>query len=354
MAAHKPVFVAITSNSCGHCHVYRANQREKIAEHLRDGGVVEMVEIHTETMDPNSIGDQYHPDFKKLIGWFPIFFVFTGDSWNDHSKPLIGDVLGGYIKNGTSQNVVENRPRHDFDGIVGWINDTIKDNKYSTGTKPARRGSSNKRLTRGAKNMGSGAGRNQGRGGRKGSIPRSGRVPPRNPNITPIPDRSQANVPGSGNRVPVRESGRMKSEVPDQSSKVPDRSQANVMSSKSSRRNLPPAGPQPKYPTPGPITPGRQSLVGNSGHGPMTAPMPINRGPTSTLRLPPPPSDNTGGNAGLPPAQSSMQLQSGNNPFVFNNGNSRSVQGTGGVLNPPLSQGSKYMFRPSIIPTGPH
>ncbi len=337
MAVHKTVFVAITSNSCGHCHVYRANQKEKIAEHLRDTGVIEVVEIHTETMDPNSIGDQYHPGLSKLIEWFPIFFVFTDDSWNDHSKTLIGDVLGGYIKNGTSHNVQENRPRHDFDGIVGWINKTIKDNKYNTG-QTARRGPVNKRFPKGAKIVGPGANRNKSRGSRRGNIPRSGRVQPRNPNIAPAAASTAA--PGQ--------------------SKGSDRSLANVPGPKSGRRNLPSARSQSKYPTPGPITPGRQSLVGNSGNGPMTAPMPISRGPTSSLRLPPPPqNDNTGGNAGLPPAHMIMQpstrplqLQSsGNSSFVFNNGSSMSVQGTGAVG---LSPGSKYMFAPSIIPTVPH
>jgi hypothetical protein len=328
MAAQKPVFVAITSNSCGHCHVYRANQKGKIAEHLRDVGIVEMIEIHTDTSDPNSIGSQYHPDLSKLIHWFPIFFVFTGDSWNDHSKPLVGDVLGGYIKDGVSHNVGENRPRHDFDGIIGWINDTIRNNKYNTGQIPSR-SSLNKRFPKGAKMMGPKPTRNNNRGVRRTNMPRSGRVPPRNPNIAPTPGRKPNIIRGSPAVLP-----------------------------KSSRRLPSSALVQPKHPIPG-----QQSLTGNVGNGPMTAPMIINRGPTSTLRLPPPKNDNMSGNAGFPP---------GNNMGAIN-GNPRSVQGQ---IPTPLvisndavavfptdagnsstfyrSHDTRYMFSPSIIPTGPH
>lgn len=325
MATSKPVFVGITSNSCGHCHVYRANQKGKIAEHLHDIGIVEMIEIHMDTSDPNSIGSQYHPDLSKLIAWFPIFFVFTGDSWNDHSKPLIGDVLGGYIKDGVSHNVQENRPRHDFDGIIGWIKDTIRNNKYNTGQIPSR-GSLNKRFPKGSKMMGPKPSRNNNRGARRINMPSSGRVPPRNPNIAPAPRHPQSKINGPPFVLP-------------KTSRFP-----------------PSTSVEPKH-----STPDQKSLI---GHGPMTAPSIINRGPTSTLRLPPPPKiDNMIGNSGFPP---------GNNMGTIN-GNPVSVQRqipTPFVISPdamPIfktnvdnssnfyrSHGTKYMFSPSTIPTGPH
>jgi len=352
MSALRPVFVAITSSTCGHCHIYRANQREKIVDHLWSKGKVDVVEIHTDTSNPESIGDQYHPNLRKHIGWFPIFFLFTGESWRDHDRPLVGEVLGGYIKDGSSYNVQENRPRHDFDGIVGWINNTLKTSKFNTSGGQARdprirklpqeHAGRSRGFPKGARIL---APSSSGRGApRRGNMPRSGRVPPRNPNIQPEPSdlrwsqmrRSRTSRPKTSHQsqppsVPV-------DKVP--VSSIPGRSVPNILS-----KRIPVSQGNPK----------------SMPVGPLTAPIPSNRGsktvpraggvlppqgPSTSLRLPPPPAasipTNPGGNSGLLPSNIPSNLPSNlprpvtMNESIFNAGNAR------------------HMFRPSVIPSGPH
>lgn len=307
MAVQRPVFVAITSSTCGHCHVYRANQRDKIVDFLKEDGRVEIVEIHANTSDPNSIGSQYHPGLSKLIKWFPIFFVFTGESWNDHNSELVGHVLGGRIENGTSHNVPENRPRHDFDGITGWVLQSLNNTKNRQESRGRRVpiNKNNRRFPKGTQVVAAGV-KNKQSG--RASIPRSGRLPPRNPNIRPEPSVA---TPRTSNRTPKP------SNPPNTNLRTPKPS--NTSQRRSRNSNVP-------Y------------------NGPMTAPAPVSRGPTTSLRLPPTPVSVDTSSGGDTLGSDTLGDNSGN-PGVIPGG--LSVKDNSAVLQQPSLPFPQYPSQPS-------
>jgi len=127
MATSKPIFVIVTSDACAHCHIFRAKELDNVKNRLIKEGKVNIVEINSKTMTANA-GDDYHPNLSKYIRWFPTFFLFTADSWNNKNIALVGKVLGGEFVDGPNGQELKPKPGvgRDVDGITKWVDDTLK------------------------------------------------------------------------------------------------------------------------------------------------------------------------------------------------------------------------------------
>lgn len=174
----RPVLVIVTKDPCGPCSLYKQKHRDNVIDELKKQNNVDIVEINPQATDNiNVIAPSYHNDLIRFMGWFPLFALFTGESWNNKDGSLSGEILGGKMVNGALQSVTENRPGHDVNGVVGWVNNALQNSVFSP------------------RGISSGNSKNANSGGKPfivnatsptshGDFPRFGRVPPRNPNIT--------------------------------------------------------------------------------------------------------------------------------------------------------------------------
>jgi len=129
MSTRRPVFVIVTADTCGHCTTFKNKTLPSLKSRILSEGKCSLVEINFP--NTNTIpGPEYHPHLKKYIGWFPTFFLFTGSSWSDHSKPLNGIILNGKLE-GDEPKFVSSVNLSD-DSIISWINRSISSNPLFT------------------------------------------------------------------------------------------------------------------------------------------------------------------------------------------------------------------------------
>ena len=126
----RPVFVAITSDSCGACSVYKSQHQNDLISGLKELDIVDVVEINTKTMNPESMSQEYHPELSKLIKWYPVFMLFEGESWENHDGHLVGKIRGGRIVNGVS-SVVQPHPPITSEGIIKWVAETSREPMFN-------------------------------------------------------------------------------------------------------------------------------------------------------------------------------------------------------------------------------
>lgn len=181
----KPVLVILTSDTCGHCVIFRKGPRVDVLNALRDQDRVEIVEIHTNNSS-GDLGAQNHPDLGSFIAWNPAFLLFTGESWGNHDTPLIGEILGGKKIGSEIRSILTNRPKHDVNGIVGWVNKTLELDIFSN----VNNGNVNNGNVVMAPNE---PYRVNSSSSNHPDFPMFGRVAPRNPNI--LPGARNASVP---------------------------------------------------------------------------------------------------------------------------------------------------------------
>ena len=120
MTSKKPVFVIVTSGSCGHCKTYKEKQRVELVNRIKSEGKVNLIEIDL----PGSrveIKPEYHPDLTRYIAFFPQFLLFTGESWDNKSGRLEGVSINGEMINDKIELI--NKPtKSDTNFILNWIN----------------------------------------------------------------------------------------------------------------------------------------------------------------------------------------------------------------------------------------
>ena len=124
MASKKPVFVIITSSTCGHCQTFKTKYRDEVASRIKAEGKANLVEINFPTS--NAVpGPEYHPNLVKYIGWFPEFVLFTGESWENHSIDLDGVIMAGAGWDDKGRpKFNQEESRLDVEGIISWVNNT--------------------------------------------------------------------------------------------------------------------------------------------------------------------------------------------------------------------------------------
>ena len=126
----KSVFVIITSDTCHNCVRFKTDFRNDLLKKLEDSGKINVVEINYQTSQP--IQDpNYHPDLSSYIGWFPEFILFTGESWEDRSSKLRGEIMYGNMING--QPVISpGGPKFSVDGIFSWVEEKLSENLFKS------------------------------------------------------------------------------------------------------------------------------------------------------------------------------------------------------------------------------
>src|SRR5680860_1135952 len=122
-----PVFVIITSTTCGACNTFKTRYRMEVMSRLKDEGRVEIVEINFPNMKP-VLDNRYHPDLIKFIPWYPLFIIFTGESWENHSTPLMGEIM--YAKYEGGRYSPEMNQPINAETIILWVNKKISEHPY--------------------------------------------------------------------------------------------------------------------------------------------------------------------------------------------------------------------------------
>jgi hypothetical protein len=129
--------VVVTSQTCGHCVRYKQEVSAKLIDSLKAYsnerrsnklGGVDLVQIDLTNTSPsnNVILDRYHQDLKTLIKWFPMFLLFTSQSWKNTTGKLEGIIYNGSLQGG------EWRPTGkspiDEVNIVDWVKNSVDRN----------------------------------------------------------------------------------------------------------------------------------------------------------------------------------------------------------------------------------
>ncbi len=79
---------------------FAPSEMSKLIKALQNDGNVRIRSIIIDDMRDISLGKEYHPQLKSIIGWFPTFILVSPDSWNQsgYSKPIISRTLGAVYK----------------------------------------------------------------------------------------------------------------------------------------------------------------------------------------------------------------------------------------------------------------
>jgi hypothetical protein len=131
----KPVLVLVTAKDCGHCVRFRPlwkpdNPNGPAGRGIRDEiertGLVRVIDIeHPSRSQPPNFSS-YPRDLTRYIQWFPMFLLFTGESWDTASASpnkegrLDGVVFNGTLVNGIPRNITNGIPLTK-DNLINWI-----------------------------------------------------------------------------------------------------------------------------------------------------------------------------------------------------------------------------------------
>lgn len=126
MGDSKPVFVKVTAADCGACKNLKGRWKP-IRRSIEDLRAVRIIEIQVPNMSAK-VSDQGYPnDLQRYILWYPTFFLFRGDNWDEVMRSR-GGKLDGVIFNGIVGNA---QPQQGYpmtaEGITNWIKKTLKE-----------------------------------------------------------------------------------------------------------------------------------------------------------------------------------------------------------------------------------
>jgi len=147
-------FVIMTAKDCGACTKFKTGKHRhytSLLSNIKKNPSIKIVEIETPSTKSDltkTLPSKYHPDLKNWCFWYPLFGLFTYDSWNNHTKPLIGQVAGLKLNNSGRPHIGDNGGgtyvggvAFTSKGINEWVNRELKkilmyDNKLAY-TPPA-------------------------------------------------------------------------------------------------------------------------------------------------------------------------------------------------------------------------
>lgn len=126
------VLVIVTSDTCGHCTVFKNNERDPLLNRLENDPRLEVVEVDIINGDASVINN-FHPMLRIYVGWFPEFILFKGNSWREHDQPLIGKIMGGFMEKKNVNGIETMKAEYDpnsgakptVENILDWINQTL-------------------------------------------------------------------------------------------------------------------------------------------------------------------------------------------------------------------------------------
>jgi hypothetical protein len=117
--------VLVMSEQCGACQQFKARLLPTIQRDLENDHRFKFVILEFPTMRVNPPkNNEYHPDLRNFIKWFPTFIMFPSNLWeNSRSK------LTGVIKHGDEEN-----PKIDYsrNSLFSWIDETLKKPGFSS------------------------------------------------------------------------------------------------------------------------------------------------------------------------------------------------------------------------------
>jgi len=133
MGDSKPVFVKVTAGDCGACKNFQGRWKS-IRKAIEDLRAVRIVEIQVKSMMGAKLTDLGYPaDLQRYVSWYPTFFLFRGDNWDEAMRGR-GGALDGVIFNGIVGNP---QPQQGFsmtaEGLTSWITKTLnEDPRFSS------------------------------------------------------------------------------------------------------------------------------------------------------------------------------------------------------------------------------
>lgn len=119
------VFVLIMSDTCGACQLFKKNKLANLRKRL-EREPVDLVEIEL-TGNNKSQLDQYHPDLKRWVAWFPIMLLFPKNLWNDKTGKLDGAIKNGRMTAEGVKNIpTDNKPVDYSDrSVIKWVHNNL-------------------------------------------------------------------------------------------------------------------------------------------------------------------------------------------------------------------------------------
>src|SRR5665647_1415124 len=117
------VLVLVMSQKCGACQRFKKSLPE-LEKPLNNDKRFEFVVLEFDDFTiPAPKGNQYHPELRNFIKWFPSFILFPSNLWNNHKS-----TLKGVIKHGD-----EATPKIDYSlsSLNSWISEALKNPMFS-------------------------------------------------------------------------------------------------------------------------------------------------------------------------------------------------------------------------------
>jgi hypothetical protein len=127
----KPVLVVMTSEACGHCANFKRNVLPYLERDLREDGRVKLITIDLPQLTSKPSREEYHPELRNYLGWFPTMSLFTPDTWYDRRSKLKGVLKDGKLiqMHGTVKPVM-GTPNISKNSIMEWVDKTLKEHPY--------------------------------------------------------------------------------------------------------------------------------------------------------------------------------------------------------------------------------
>ena len=135
-----PIFVILTAGNCGHCVTFKDKYLDDLEDriaNLEDNNEIRFLHAKLDTVSDKPDPNLTHPKLSGLLGWFPQFILITGDTWDDHSGKLDGQIFGGVLEKGVMKKGSDGRPvtvkdgKIDDENIYNWITKNLATPKFS-------------------------------------------------------------------------------------------------------------------------------------------------------------------------------------------------------------------------------
>lgn len=126
MSRKPPVLVFISARDCGKCKEFREKSWPSIKKTVEDAkGKIVLMEVDLGKMS-DDLPQHLPADLDRYRGWYPIFMLFTAESW-DESKHLenVG-IFNGRMRPGLNANP-ELTGKEGWDKLIPWISDKLKE-----------------------------------------------------------------------------------------------------------------------------------------------------------------------------------------------------------------------------------
>lgn len=123
------VLVLLLSEGCPACIQFKKNILPTIKKELENDSRFRFIILEFPTMAvPAPKSNEYHPELRNFVGWFPTLLLFPSNLWNNSKSKL-----RGLSKHGDEKNPIEMVEKADWSktSIFSWINETLKKPLFS-------------------------------------------------------------------------------------------------------------------------------------------------------------------------------------------------------------------------------